>query len=413
MKNRKVVVTGLGVVSPVGSQIEIFWSALTNGISGIRKITTFDTENLPVKISGSVIDFVANDYIPPKNQKKMDLFIQYGIGAAHQAIADSGIEITDDNATRIGVAIGSGIGGLPMIEANHSAYQAGGARKISPFFIPATIINMIAGNLSIQYGIKGPNMAMVSACTTGTHNIGDAARIIDYGDADVMIAGSAEMATSPLSVGGFASARALSASHADNPEEASRPWDANRDGFVLGDGAGIVVLEDYEHARQRGARIYCEVAGYGRSGDAYHMTQPVPGGEGAARCMQNALNDAGELPTAVDYINAHATSTPLGDKMETEAIKTIFADHAFQLPISSIKSMIGHLLGAAGSVEAIASILALSNNVVPPTINLTTKDPECDLDYVPDTAREVDLRVAMSNSFGFGGTNGTLLFRSI
>ena len=413
MKNKKIVVTGLGVVSPVGSEIKKFWESLTNGRSGIRKITAFDATDLPTKISGAVTDFSADDYIIRKNQKKMDTFIQYGIGAATQAIQDSGIDITDKNAHRTGIAIGSGIGGLPLIETNHLAYQAGGARKISPFFIPGTIINMIAGNLSILYGIKGPNIALVSACTTGTHNIGEAARMIDYGDADIMIAGSAEMATSPLSVGGFAAARALSSSYTEEPERASRPWDSDRDGFVLGDGAGILVLEEFEHARARGAKIYCEIAGYGCSGDAYHMTQPSPGGEGAARCMQNALNDAQETPDAVDYINAHATSTPIGDKVETDAIKRTFGDHAYKIPVSSTKSMIGHLLGAAGSVEAVASILTLKHQTIPPTINLENPDPDCDLDYVPGSARDENMKLALSNSFGFGGTNGSLLFRVI
>ena len=410
---RKIVVTGLGVISPVGSTVKKAWQAMVAGQSGIRKITSFDASAFPVQISGSVIDFDTDDYIPPKEQKKMDPFIRYGIGAAVQALHDSGLEITDANAERVGVAIGSGIGGLSVIEANHEKYLASGARKISPFFVPASIINMISGNLSIMHGIKGPNIAMVSACSTGTHNIGYAARMIAYGDADAMIAGGAEMATSPLGVGGFAAARALSDSHNNDPEKASRPWDIGRDGFVLGDGAGVLVLEDREHAVARGADIYCELAGFGMSSDAHHMTQPGPGGEGAARCMRNALADAGASPSEVDYINAHGTSTPAGDKAETDAIKKVFGSHADKLAISSSKSMIGHLLGAAGGIEAVFSVMTLREQTIHPTINLDTPDPECDLDYVPGEARRSKLKLVLSNSFGFGGTNATLAFRAL
>ena len=342
----------------------------------------------------------------------MDTFIHFGIAAGIQALDDSGLEVTEANAERIGVAIGSGIGGLPTIEKNRDAFVAGGPRKISPFFVPSSIINMVSGNLSIMRGLKGPNISIVSACTTGAHNIGDAARMISYGDADVMVAGGAEMATSALGVGGFAAARALSTRN-DDPEAASRPWDRDRDGFVLGDGAGVVVLEEYEMARQRGANIYCELVGYGMSGDAYHMTSPSEGGEGAARCMVNAMNDAGLNAEDIDYINAHGTSTPAGDIAETNAVKLAMGDHAYKLVVSSTKSMTGHLLGAAGGIEAIFSILALRDQIVPPTINLENQDPECDLDYVANTARELNLSTTMSNSFGFGGTNGTCVFKLI
>ncbi len=413
MNQRKIVVTGLGVVCPVGSTVEKAWHAVVAGQSGIRKITAFDASGLPVQISGSVVDFSADDYIALKEQKKMDVFIHYGIGAAMQAIQDAGLEITAENAERVGVAIGSGIGGLPLIESNHNKCLSGGARKISPFFVPGAIINMISGNLSILCGIKGPNISMVSACSTGTHNIGYAARMIACGDADMMIAGGAEMATSILGVGGFAAARALCDSHNDNPEKASRPWDFNRDGFVLGDGAGVLVLENYEHARARGAAIYCELAGFGMSGDAHHITQPGPGGEGAARCMKNALADAAISPGDVDYINAHGTSTPAGDKAETDAVKMVFGADAGKPAISSSKSMIGHLLGAAGGVEAVFSVMTLREQTIHPTINLDTPDPECDLDYVPHEARRGKIGLVLSNSFGFGGTNATLAFRSL
>ncbi|MEM7563465.1 MAG: beta-ketoacyl-ACP synthase II [Pseudomonadota bacterium] len=410
MSKRRVVVTGLGLLTPVGNTVEESWKNIVAGKSGIAPITAFDASQFSARISGSVKDFDATQYIPPKDLKKMDTFIHYGIAAGVQALDDSGIEVTEENAERIGVAIGSGIGGLPYIEKNRDAYVEGGPRKISPFFVPSSIINMVSGNLSIMRGLKGPNISIVSACTTGAHNIGDAARMISYGDADIMVAGGAEMATSALGIGGFAAARALSTRN-DDPEAASRPWDKDRDGFVLGDGAGVVVLEEYEMAKARGADIYCELAGYGMSGDAYHMTSPSQGGEGAARCMVNAMKDAGLNAEDVDYINAHGTSTPAGDVAENNAVKLALGDHAFNMVVSSTKSMTGHLLGAAGGIEAIFSILALRDQVVPPTINLDNQDPECDLDYVPNTAREMKLSVSMSNSFGFGGTNGTCIFK--
>ena len=412
MSKRRVVITGLGLLTPVGNTVEESWKNIIAGKSGIGPITSFDTTGFSSRISGSVKDFDASLYLSNKDVKKMDIFIHYGIAAGIQAMDDSGIEVNDGNADRIGVAIGSGIGGLPSIERNRDAFVAGGPRKISPFFVPSSIINMVSGNLSIMRGLKGPNIAIVSACTTGAHNIGDAARMISYGDADVMVAGGAEMATSALGVGGFAAARALSTRN-DDPEAASRPWDKDRDGFVLGDGAGVVVLEEYEMAKKRGATIYCELVGYGMSGDAYHMTSPSMGGEGAARCMQNAMNDAGLNAEDVDYINAHGTSTPAGDVAETMAVKLAMGDHAKKLVVSSTKSMTGHLLGAAGGIEAVFSILALRGQVAPPTINLDNQDPECDLDYVANTAREMPLNVTMSNSFGFGGTNGTCIFRKI
>lgn len=412
MSKRRVVITGLGLLTPVGNTVEESWKNIVAGKSGIALITAFDASDFSVRISGSVKDFDVSQYIPPKEQKKMDLFIHYGVAAGIQALDDSGIEVTDENADRIGVAIGSGIGGLPTIEKNRDAFIAGGPRKISPFFVPSSIVNMVSGNLSIMRGLKGPNISIVSACTTGAHNIGDAARMISYGDADVMVAGGSEMATSALGIGGFSAARALSTRN-DDPEAASRPWDRDRDGFVLGDGAGVVVLEEYELAKKRGANIYCELVGYGMSGDAYHMTSPPPGGEGAARCMTNALNDANLNPEDIGYINAHGTSTPAGDLAETMAVKLAMGDHAKKLVVSSTKSMTGHLLGAAGGIEAIFSILALRDQVVPPTINLDNQDPECDLDYVANTAREMKLNVSMSNSFGFGGTNGTCIFKKI
>jgi 3-oxoacyl-[acyl-carrier-protein] synthase II len=400
------------MLTPVGNTVEESWKNIVAGKSGIAPITSFDTSEFSVRISGSVKDFDPELYIPRKDVKKMDPFIHFGIAAGLQALEDSGLEVTENNAERIGVAIGSGIGGLPGIERNRDQFVAGGARKISPFFVPSAIINMVSGNLSIMKGLKGPNISIVSACTTGAHNIGDAARMIAYGDADVMIAGGAEMATSPLGVGGFAAARALSTRN-DDPEGASRPWDVDRDGFVLGDGAGVVVLEEYEYAKARGARIYCELAGYGMSGDAHHMTQPSPSGEGPARCMTNAINDAGLNKEDVGYINAHGTSTPAGDVAETEAVKLAMGDHARNVVVSSTKSMTGHLLGAAGGIEAIFSILALRDQVIPPTINLQNQDPACDLDYCANTARDAKLDVTLSNSFGFGGTNGTLLFKGI
>ena len=412
MSKRRIVVTGLGMLTPVGNTVDETWKNIVAGKSGISAITAFDTTNFPVKISGSVKDFDATLYIAKKDLKKMDPFIHFGIAAGIQAMEDAGLEVTEENAERIGVAIGSGIGGLPGIERNRDQYVAGGARKISPFFVPSSIINMVSGNLSIMKGLKGPNISIVSACTTGAHNIGDAARMIAYGDADVMIAGGSEMSTSPLGVGGFAAARALSTRN-DDPEAASRPWDIDRDGFVLGDGAGVVVLEEYEFAKKRGAKIYCELAGYGMSGDAHHMTQPSPSGEGPARCMHNALNNAGLNREDVGYINAHGTSTPAGDKAETQALKRAMGDHSKNVVVSSTKSMTGHLLGAAGGIEAIFAILALKDQIIPPTINLDNQDPECDMDFCANTARDAKLNVTLSNSFGFGGTNGTLLFKNI
>lgn len=409
---RRVVVTGLGIVSPVGSSIDKAWENIKNGVSGIRKISSFDASSFSVQISGSVIDFNADDYITPKNQKKMDTFIHYGIGASVMAINDAGLEINEGNSDRVGVSIGSGIGGLPYIEKNYGNFLNSGPRKISPFFVPSSIINMVSGNLSIMYGITGPNLSLVSACATGTHSIGDAARMIKHGYVDCMIAGGAEMATCPLGIGGFASAKALCSTNNESPETASRPWDINRNGFVLGDGAGIMVLEDYEHAKKRGAKIYCEIVGFGMNSDAHHMTQPAAGGSGAAKCMKQALKEASLNDDEVNYINAHGTSTPAGDKAETDAIKTALGiDNAKNTPISSTKSMIGHLLGAAGGVESVFCALSIKDNVIPPTINLNDQDPECDLDYVPINAREADIEVAMSNSFGFGGTNGTLIFK--
>ena len=413
MSSRRVVVTGLGIVSPVGSTVDKAWNNICAGKSGISKIDAFDASEFSVQISGAVRDFNADDYIPRKEQKKMDPFIHYGIGAGVQAIQDAGLEVTEQNAERIGVAIGSGIGGLPGIEKSYEAYLNGGPRKISPFFVPSNIINMVSGNLSIMYGMKGPNISIVSACTTGTHNIGDAARMITFGDVDVMLAGGAEMATCPLGIGGFAAARALCASHNDDPEKASRPWDLNRDGFVLGDGAGVLMLEEFEHAKARGAKMYCELVGYGMSSDAHHMTQPAAGGLGAAQCMKHALRDAGLNVEDVDYINAHGTSTPAGDIAETEGVKAAFGEHAYKVAVSSTKSMTGHLLGAAGGVEALFTVLAIYKQVLPPTINYETPDPQCDLDYVPNEARDASLSIAISNSFGFGGTNGTVAFKRI
>ena len=412
MSKRRVVITGLGLLTPVGNTVEESWKNIVAGKSGIAPITAFDATDFSTRISGSVKNFDPTDYLSFKDVKKMDIFIHFGLAAGIQALDDSGLEVTEANAVRIGVAIGSGIGGLPTIEKNRDAFVAGGPRKISPFFVPSSIINMVSGNLSIMRGLKGPNISIVSACTTGAHNIGDAARMISYGDADAMVAGGAEMATSALGVGGFAAARALSTRN-DDPEAASRPWDLDRDGFVLGDGAGVVVLEEYEMAKQRGANIYCELVGYGMSGDAYHMTAPSQGGEGAARCMVNAMNDAGLNAEDIDYINAHGTSTPAGDVAETNAVKLAMGEHAYKLVVSSTKSMTGHLLGAAGGIEAIFSILALRDQVVPPTINLENQDPECDLDFVANTARDMKLSVTMSNSFGFGGTNGTCVFKLI
>lgn len=409
---RRIVITGLGAVTPVGHTVKEAWGNILEGKSGIAIIDHFDTSAFSSRIGGSIRDFDLSPYMSPKEARKTDLFIHYGIAAAMQAIQDSGIEITHDNAERVGIAIGSGIGGLPGIEKGHDNFLKGGPRKISPFFVPSNIINMIAGNLSIQYGIKGPNYGIVTACSTGTHNIGDAARMIERGDVDVMIAGGAEMATSPTGLGGFASARALSTRN-DDPQAASRPWDKGRDGFVLGDGAGVVVLEELEYAKARGARIYAELVGFAMSSDAYHITLPPDDGDGARRCMVLALKDAGLNPEEIDYINAHGTSTPAGDVIETRALKAALGAHAAKLAVSSTKSMIGHLLGAAGGVEAVFSVLAIHDNVAPPTINLEDPDDECDLDYVPNQAREMPINVSMSNSFGFGGTNGTLIFKRL
>jgi 3-oxoacyl-[acyl-carrier-protein] synthase II len=406
---RRVVVTGLGVVTPLSPTVEGTWEKIVSGTSGISLIDTFDTTPFSSRIGGVVRDFDAPRYLPQKELKKMDPFIHYGIAASIQAIEDAGLEITEQNSDRVGIAIGSGIGGLPGIEKGYDNYLSGGPRKISPFFVPSSIINMVAGNLSIMYGIRGPNYGIVSACSTGTHNIGDASRMIERGDVDVMIAGGTEMATCPMGLGGFAAARALSTRN-DAPEQASRPWDKGRDGFVLADGAGVIVLEAYEVARARGARVYAELLGYGKNSDAYHITLPSADARGASRCMALALHDAELDPQAIDYINAHGTSTPAGDVAETRAIKNVFGSYASDLAISSTKSMIGHLLGAAGSVEAIFCILAIRDQLAPPTINLETPDEGCDLDYVPHHARDMKIDVALTNSFGFGGTNGTLIF---
>lgn len=412
MSRRRVVVTGLGLLTPVGNSVDETWRNILAGQSGIRPITRFDPAQFKTQISGAVQNLEISDYISPKEQKKMDDFIHYGLIAGIQAMQDSGLVVTAENATRIGVAIGSGTGGLSGIEKGTRLFEQGGPRKISPFYIPSNIINMISGHLSIMYGLKGPNFAIVTACSTGTHNIGDAARLIEYGDADVMIAGGAEMATSTTCLAGFISAKALSTRN-DEPERASRPWDQGRDGFVLSDGAGAMVLEEYEFARQRGAKVYAELMGYGMSSDAYHMTAPALGGEGAALCMENALRNGRINLDEVDYINAHGTSTLAGDIAETMAIKRVFKNQAQSLPISSTKSMIGHLLGAAGAVEAIFSVLSICDQVAPPTINLDNPDPECDLDYVPHIARDMKIDVALSNSFGFGGTNASLLFKKL
>ena len=406
---RRVVVTGLGLVTPVGNTVKESWENILAGKSGIAPIEHFDASSFNTRFGGSVKNFDISPYLNPKDARKMDLFIQYGVAAGAQAISDAGIECTDENAERIGVAVGSGIGGLPMIEQNHNALNKGGARRVSPFFVPGSIINMISGNLAIQHGFKGPNIAITTACTTGTHNIGYSARTIAYGDADVMICGGAEMATTPLGLGGFSAARALSTRN-DDPQAASRPWDRDRDGFVLSDGAGILVLEEYEHAKARGARIYAELTGFGMSDDAFHMTAPPEDGSGAALSMRNAIRDAGIDPSAVAYINAHGTSTPAGDLAESRAIRRVMGAAADGVAVSSTKSMIGHLLGAAGAVEAVFCILAIRDQVAPPTINLDNPQEGCDLDYVPHTARERKIDVALSNSFGFGGTNGTLVF---
>ena len=414
MSRRRVVVTGLGIVSPVGSTVATAWENILAGRSGIGPITRFDASRFTTRFGGAVAGFNCDDYLSSKDARKMDAFMHYGVAASCQAIADAGVEVTSSNAHRIGVAVGAGIGGIETIERNFRAFLDAdeSPRKISPFFIPGSIINMISGHVSIQYGMTGPNLSLVTACTTATHSIGIAARCIQYGDADVMVAGGAEMATTALGLGGFCSARALSTRN-DDPERASRPWDRDRDGFVLGDGAGCVVVEEYEHARARGAQIYGELIGFGMSADAHHITAPPEDGDGARRCMLNALQDAGVNADEVDYINAHGTSTPLGDKAESTAIRRAFGAHADRVAVSSTKSMTGHLLGAAGGVEAVFCLLAMRDGVLPPTINLDTPDPECDLDYVPNTAREARVRLALSNSFGFGGTNGSLLFRAL
>jgi 3-oxoacyl-[acyl-carrier-protein] synthase II len=412
VSRRRVVVTGLGIVCPVGNDVATAWEAIVAGRSGITRITKFDAAPFASRIAGEVKGFDVAAYLNAKEARRMDTFIHYGMAASIDAIADAGLEVAREDPERIACVIGSGIGGLPMIEATHDDYLRGGPRKISPFFVPGSVINMIAGNLSIMYGFKGPNLALVTACTTSNHCIGEGGRLIEYGDADVVIAGGSEATVSPLGIGGFASMRALSTRN-DDPATASRPWDRDRDGFVLGEGAGILVLEEYEHASRRGARIYAELAGYGMSADAFHMTAPCEDGDGAARCMANALRNARMNPDEIDYINAHGTSTPLGDIAETIAVKRCFGDHARRLAISSSKSMTGHLLGAAGGIEAVFSVLAVHRQVAPPTANLFEADPACDLDYVPLAARQMPIRAALSNSFGFGGTNGTLIFRRL
>ena len=412
MSKRRVVVTGLGMITPLGNNVSETWESILKGRSGIAPLNHFDTTDFTVRIGGSIKDLALDDYIPRKDQKKMDPFIHYGIAAGVQAIEDSGLDLDKEDTNRIGVAIGSGIGGLPGIEKGVELFHSGGPRRISPFYVPSNIINMISGHLSIMYGFKGPNFSIVTACTTGTHNIGDAARLIEYGDADVMVAGGAEMATSRTGLAGFAAARALSTRN-DEPESASRPWDKDRDGFVLSDGAGVMVLEEYEFAKKRGAKIYAELIGYGMSADAFHMTAPSENGQGAVSCMQNALRNGKITSNDIHYINAHGTSTPAGDIAETIAVKTVFEGNAKKIAISSTKSMIGHLLGAAGGVEAIFSVLAIRDQIAPPTINLENQDPECDLDYVPNVAREMKIETSLSNSFGFGGTNGSLIFKQL
>lgn len=412
MSKRRVVVTGLGIVSPLGNDLASSWDGIVNGRSGIGPITHFDTTNFTTKIAGEVRDFDVTRWVNPKDAKKMDPFIHYGVGASLMALEDAGLTIDDSNAERVGALIGSGIGGILGIEEQSIKFHEGGPRKISPFYVPSTIINMLPGQVSLLTGMKGPNFSAVSACATSNHSIGMAMRMIQYGDADVMLAGGAERGSSPTSVGGFCSMKAMSTRN-DDPTRASRPWDAERDGFVLGDGAGVLVLEEYEHAKARGARIYCELAGFGASSDAFHMTAPSEDGEGAARCMVMALKDAGVTPEQVGYVNAHGTSTPLGDLAETLAIKRALGEHAYRTMVSSTKSMTGHLLGAAGGAEAIFSVMALHTGIIPPTINLENPSEGCDLDYVPNTAREAKVDVAVSNGFGFGGTNGTLVFRRV
>lgn len=412
MENQRVVVTGVGLVTPLGIGVRASWEALLEGKSGIGTITTFDSSGLPVHIAGEVKGFDPSHYIEPKEIKKMDRFIHFAVAASSMAIEDSGLKLTEENAERVGVVIGSGIGGLPAIEHYHKTYLEKGYRRITPFFIPMLIINLASGQVSIRFGVKGPNTAVSTACATGSHAIGDAFKIIQRGDADAMIAGGTESVITPMAIGGFAVMKALSTRN-DEPELASRPFDRDRDGFVMGEGAGIVILESLESARERNAKIYAEVVGYGMSSDAYHITSPPPGGEGAALCMSRALKDAGVTPDVVDYINAHGTSTKYGDELETTAIKKVFGAHAYKLCVSSTKSMIGHLLGASGGVEAVISVLSIYNNVVPPTINLENPDTDCDLDYVPNRSRSLNVEYAISNSFGFGGTNACLLFRKI
>jgi len=411
MSRRRVVVTGMGVLSPIGNTIDSLWRNAVAGTSGANVIDSFDASDYSVKICASVKDFDVSEFMDRKEARRIDPFIQYGLAAGIRAIEDSGLEAHPDDGNRIGVSIGSGIGGINTIEDTHSTLLKSGPRRVSPFFVPASVINMISGNLSIRYGFRGPNLAVVTACTTGTHNIGLGARLIQYGDADVMVVGGAEQACSPITIAAFSSMKALSTRN-DDPERASRPWDADRDGFLLGDGAGVLVLEEYERAKARGAKIYCEVTGFGMSGDAFHITSPCEDGAGAIAAMRNALQDAGLAPDDIDYINAHGTSTPLGDVAETLAIKRVFGADT-RVPISSSKSMIGHLLGAAGAVEAVLTVLTLKNGVVPPTINLDNPGEGCDLDYVPNTARDVSIRAALSNSFGFGGTNGTVIFGAV
>lgn len=410
MARKRIVVTGLGIISPVGNTVGQAWENILAAKSGIRRITRFDPSELPVQIAGEVRDFDVANYLSPKEARRFDTFIHFGIAASMDAIRDAGLEANPANAERIGVCVGSGIGGLPMIEETHNAMLAGGVRKVSPFFVPGSIINMISGIVAINYGFKGPNFATVSACATANHSIGEAMRLIEYGDADVMIAGGAESTMCPLGVAGFAAAKALSGRN-DDPETASRPWDSGRDGFVLGEGAGVLVLEEYEHAKARGARIYCELAGYGMSADAHHITAPCEDGEGASRSMANALRNGSVALDEVDYINAHGTSTPLGDIAETVAIKRCFGEHAKTLCVSSTKSMTGHALGAAAGIEAVVTVMAIHKQIAPPTANLRDQDPACDLDYVPLVPREINIRSALSNSFGFGGTNATLVFR--
>ena len=413
MSKRRVVVTGLGMLSPVGNTAESSWQALLNGQSGISLIDHFDASEFATRFAGLVKDFDPEEFgINRKEARKMDLFIQYGVAAGVQALEDSGLIINEENAERVGVAIGSGIGGLGLIEQNHSSLINGGPRKLSPFFVPSTIINMVSGHLSIMKGMQGPNIAVTTACTTGTHAIGMAGRMIAYGDADVMVAGGAEKASTPMGMGGFAAAKALSTRN-DEPQKASRPWDKDRDGFVLGDGAGVLVLEEYEHAKARRAKIYAELVGFGMSGDAYHMTAPPSDGDGGARAMKNAIKDAGIAPEQIGYINAHGTSTPLGDVAELRGMKKVFGEHASALMVSSTKSMTGHLLGAAGAIEAIITVLSLRDQMVPPTINLDKPDDECDLDLVPHVAKAGSFEYALSNSFGFGGTNGSLIFKRV